>query len=220
MGELIFFVATILLTFLLYVVANGAGMAKALKLFAYAAGATAGAALLCLPILLLAQSEHPADKERIRTTFADKQRLGSRINLAAWATAYLAIEGAGGLDDIQRWYLTRPDRSREELRAIVKALSVIAGAEAPMREPVAAAYRKLLEVNPSLASDVSHDLIAWRRWDFAGQIRKIRTTIAGRDPLGAYALDIYLRLARGASPPDPALPRIMDSGRTPEDGER
>ena len=86
-----------------------------------------------LAILLLAQSEHPADKERIRTTFADKQRLGSRINLAAWATAYLAIEGAGGLDDIQRWYLTRPDRSREELRAIVKALSVIAGAEAPMR---------------------------------------------------------------------------------------
>lgn len=53
MGELFFFVATILLTFLIYVLANGAGVAKALKLFAYAAGATGSFALICLPILLL-----------------------------------------------------------------------------------------------------------------------------------------------------------------------
>lgn len=52
-GELFFFVATILLTFLIYVLVNGAGMAKALKLFAYAAGATGSFALICLPILLL-----------------------------------------------------------------------------------------------------------------------------------------------------------------------
>jgi hypothetical protein len=51
-GELFFFVATILLTFLIYVVANGASMANALKLLAYAAGGAVASALICLPILL------------------------------------------------------------------------------------------------------------------------------------------------------------------------
>ena len=51
MGELIFFVVTILLTFFVYMLANGAGMAKTLKLFAYAAGATGSFALICLPVI-------------------------------------------------------------------------------------------------------------------------------------------------------------------------
>lgn len=51
-GELIFFVVTILVTFFIYVLANGAGMAKALKLFTFAATAVGGSALICLPILL------------------------------------------------------------------------------------------------------------------------------------------------------------------------
>jgi len=173
-----------------------------------------------LAILMLAQSERPVDRERIRTTLADKQRLGSTFNLAAWATAYLAIEGASGVGRIQHWYLTQPDRSREELREIVKALSVVAGAEVPMREPVAAAYRALLETHPSLAPDVTRDLIAWRRWDFVGQIRGIRTAIAKQDPLGAYALGLYLRAAAGAAPSDAALPSIVETGRTPTVVER
>jgi hypothetical protein len=168
-----------------------------------------------LAILMLAQSGRPADRARIRKTFDDKQRLGSTFNLAAWATAYLAIEGAGGVEHVRRWYLTRPDRSREELREIVKALSVIAGAEAAMREPVAAAYRELLEVHPSLAPAVTRDLIAWRRWDFVDQIRGIRTSIARQDPLGAYALGLYLRSAAGAAPSAPALPGIVETGQTP-----
>jgi hypothetical protein len=166
-----------------------------------------------LAILMLAQSERPADRERIRTTFADKQRLGSTFNLAAWATAYLAIEGAGGVGQIQRWYLTRPDRAREELREIVKAMSVVAGAEAPMREPVAAAYRALLGTHPSLAPDLARDLIAWRRWDFAEQLQEIRKAIVKQDPLGAYALGLYLRSAGAAAPADPALPSIVETGQ-------
>jgi hypothetical protein len=170
-----------------------------------------------LAILMLAQSTDPADRERIRTTFADKQRLGSTLNLAAWATAYLAIEGAGGLDDIQGWYLTRPGPSRDELREIVKALSVMAGAEVAMREPVAAAYRNLLEVHPSLASDVSHDLIAWRRWDFVEQIQGIREGMAGQDPLAAYALGLYLRSASRAARSERILPSIVEKGQAQGD---
>jgi len=153
-----------------------------------------------LAILMLAQSGRPADRVRIRKTFDDKQRLGSTFNLAAWATAYLAIEGAGGVEHVRHWYLTRPDRSREELREVVKALSVSANAEAALREPVVAGYRVLLEVHPSLAPDVTRDLIAWRRWDFAEHMQEIRHAIARQDPLGAYALGLYLRSAAAASP--------------------
>jgi hypothetical protein len=173
-----------------------------------------------LAILMLAQSERPIDRERIRTTFDDKQRLRSTFNLAAWATAYLAIEGTGGVEAIQHWYLTRPDRSREELREIVKALSVSAGAEAALREPVVAAYRTLLGTHPSLAPDVTRDLIAWRHWDFAEQMQEIRTAIAKRDPLGAYALGLYLRAAAGAGPSGAAWPSIVETGRAPTSVER
>jgi hypothetical protein len=168
-----------------------------------------------LAILMLAQSERPADRERIRTTFAAKQHLGSTFNLAAWATAYLTIEGVSGVERIRHWYLERPDRSREELQEIVKALSVVAGAEAPMREPVAAGYRTLLGTHPSLAPDVSRDLITWRRWDFVEQIRGIRAAIAKQDPLGAYALGLYLRSAAGTAPSAPALPSIVETGHRP-----
>ena len=130
-----------------------------------------------LAILMLAESQRSADRAQIRKAFEDKQRLGSLFNLAAWATAYLAIEGEDGLERIRRWYLTQPERSREELKEIVKALSVYASAVAPFREPVAAAYRALLETHPSLAPDVSRDLITWRRWDFVEQIRGIRAAI-------------------------------------------
>jgi hypothetical protein len=169
---------------------------------------------------MLAQSERPADRQRIRTTFADKQRLGSTLNLAAWATAYLAIEGTGGVEQIQRWYLARPDRSREELREIVKALSVVAGADAALREPVIAGYRALLETHPAMAPDVSRVLIAWHRWDFVEQIQGIREGMAGQDPLAAYALDLYLRLAAGAAPSGPALPSIVETGQPPIGVER
>jgi hypothetical protein len=173
-----------------------------------------------LAILMLAQSGRPADRERIRTTFDDKQRLGSTINLAAWATAYLAIEGTRGVERMQRWYLTAPGRSREELQEIVKAWSVSAAADATLRAPVAAAYRALLERHPSLAPDVARDLIAWRRWHFVEQIRGIRTALAEQDPLGAYELGLYLRSAAGAAPSDAALPSIVETGQPPLGVER
>ena len=173
-----------------------------------------------LAILMLAESKTPADRASIRATFDDKQRLGSTFSLAAWATAYLAIEGQKGLERIRRWYLTQPERSRKELKEIVKALSVYATAEAPFREPVAAAYRTLLEVHPSMAPDVTHDLIAWRRWDFAPRIREIRKAIAGQNQLAAYALDLYLRMAAGGTGSGADLPRINDASRTSANVER
>jgi len=173
-----------------------------------------------LAILLLAQSERAVDRERIRTTLDDKQRLGSTFNLAAWATAYLAIEGTSGVERIQRWYLSQPGRSREELQEIVKALSVMASAEVALREPVIASYRALLETHPVMAPDVSRILIAWHHWDFVEQIQEIREDMAGQDPLGAYVLGLYLRLASRAARSEPILPSIIETGQSPIGVER
>jgi hypothetical protein len=85
---------------------------------------------------------------------------------------------------------------------------------------VTEAYRTLLEVHPLLAPDVTHDLIAWRRWDFAERIKEIRTSIARQDQLAAYALGLYLRMAAGGSASGAALPRIDDPVRTSTDVER
>jgi hypothetical protein len=148
-----------------------------------------------LAILMLAQSGHAADRARILATMDDKQRLCSTFNLAAWTTAYLAIEGANGVAQVRRWYLAQPDRSEEELKAVVQALSVAANADAALRGPVVAGYRALLETHPGMAPEISRDLIAWRRWDLAEPMQAIRDTLRGRDPLGAYALGLYLRLA-------------------------
>jgi hypothetical protein len=41
-----------------------------------------------------------------------------------------------------------------------------------------------------------HDLIAWKRWDFAARIRQALAKL-DNDPLAAYALGLYLRLAQG-----------------------
>lgn len=173
-----------------------------------------------LAILMLAQSGRAADRERIRTTLDDKQRLGSTFNLAAWATAYLAIDGTRGVAQIRRWYLGRPDRSREELQEVVQALSVSAGADAKLRDAVVAAYRGLLELHPPLAPAVTRDLIAWRRWDLMEQARAIRAAISDRDPLGAYAIGLYLRMAAGGTTADEALPGGAEIDRPPIDVER
>ena len=168
-----------------------------------------------LAILMLAQSERPADRQRIRTTFEDKQRLGSTFNLGAWATAYLTIEGLRGLERIQRWYLTQPDRSLEELREIVTALSVAVAADASLQEPVVAAYRALLDVHPSLAPDITRDLMAWRRWDFAEQIQGLRSAVPKPHPFAIDALGLYLRSAGDASSSDSGLPSIPETDQTP-----
>jgi hypothetical protein len=152
-----------------------------------------------LAILMLAQSRRPADRARIVKTFADKQRSGSTLNLGAWATAFLAIEGPDAIGQVRRWYLERPDRSRAQLREVVNALSVHAGDDPSWREPVVTAYRALLDVHPALAPAIARDLIAWHRWELVEQIRGIRKALAETDPLGAYLLGLYLHRAAGAT---------------------
>jgi len=158
-----------------------------------------------LAILLLGESDQEHDQARVRKTIADKAGLRSTANLSAWATALVALDGEAGIDQLARLYASGPGRSREELDAVVQALSVHANASPALRGPVAAVYRRMLEHQPAMAPAMVHDLIAWRRWDFAERIRSIRQARAD-DPLAAYALGLYLRLAATNGVTMPASP--------------
>jgi hypothetical protein len=147
-----------------------------------------------LAVLMLGESDREQDQARVRRTLAEKARLGSRTNLAAWATALVTVDGTAGIEQLKRLYASTPGRSREELEAVLQALSVHANADPELRGPVAAVYGFMLERQPALAPAMVHDLIAWQRWDFAERIREIRQALTG-DPLAAYALGLYLRLA-------------------------
>jgi hypothetical protein len=162
-----------------------------------------------LAILMLGQSKSAEDRRRVVRTFEDKQRLSSSQNLAAWATALVAIEGSAGVDRIETWYLLRKDRSREELAEVVKSLSVLGADDPVLRDRIVSAYASLIRTHPDLLPDLIRDLIAWRRWELADHVREIRKAMRKDDPLGAYAVDMYLRQAfaktkepaAGVSPP-------------------
>jgi hypothetical protein len=148
-----------------------------------------------LAILMLGQSKGAEDRSRVVRTFQDKQRLSSSQNLAAWATAYVAIEGDAGVDRIETWYLLRKDRSREELAEVVKALSVLGTDDPLLRDRIVSAYASSMRIHPGLLPDLVRDLIAWRRWELAEQVQEMRNAVGKDDPLGAYAVDMYLRQA-------------------------
>ena len=56
-------------------------------------------------------------------------------------------------------------------------------------------YRALMRSNPLLASTFVHDLIAWQRWDFVDEYQRVKLDLGADDPLGKYAVELYLHSA-------------------------
>jgi hypothetical protein len=158
-----------------------------------------------LAILMLGESHRQADRARVRDALSQKARFGSSLNLAAWATALLAVDGEDGLRRLQMLYLSDDRREREELEAVIQAVSVYTAAEPMLRDQAAELYRRMLERHPNRAPQLVHDLIAWKRWDFVAPLQQARAGLRD-DPLAAYALGLYLRLAGERSDRLPTAP--------------
>jgi len=154
-----------------------------------------------LGILLLGLSASEQDHARVIREMEGRKSLSTWQNLDAWATAYVEITGTVGIARLQRWYFRDLGRSRDELRNIVRALSVHAANNAELREQVVAAYRDLLDNHPLAAPDITRDLIAWQQWDLSQQLQRVQPLIANNDPLGAYAVKLYLQRAEAHSRP-------------------
>jgi hypothetical protein len=122
-----------------------------------------------LHILLLAQSDDPDDKRRIRET---ARSLVPPLHLGAWATAYVEIDGAAAIGFLEDLYFRGAPRV-EQLREIALALSVQgSGGRAGLRDRIVASYRVLLDRHPALASAVLDDLLAWERRDMVPFMRE------------------------------------------------
>ena len=146
-----------------------------------------------LDILLLGLSNAQQDRARVIHEIEDRRRRSNALNLDAWATAYVEVGGVAGIDQLADWYFRDASRSRDELRNIVRALSVHAANDAGLRESVVAAYKDLLDYHPLAGPDIARDLIAWQQWDLSEQMRILQPQVAESDPLGAYAIKLYLQ---------------------------
>ncbi len=144
-----------------------------------------------LYILLLAQSDNSDDHIQIRDAIENAANYQSKLNLSAWATALIEIDQNGGIQTLTHHYLSQSSRSREELEAILTALSVQGGSNSgDLQDLILPAYQVALETHPDLAPLVVQDLVQWRRDDLASSVAKIAST---RPPLFDLTTTLKLR---------------------------
>ena len=134
------------------------------------------------------------DKEYISESFRSAERFQLTTNLAAWAVASIEIEGARAVSYIEDRYFRMPERSDEELKEVLRALS-LHGSEGrvQLRDQIVAAYGKLLEVHPGMSAYVAADLLAWNRGEWTDELAQIGAGNAELDDSAAQAIRQYLR---------------------------
>ena len=150
-----------------------------------------------LYILLLGVDANPADADRVRRTMASLAKYDQSLNLSAWATAFIEIDGEAAIDWLESAYLARPARNPDNVLEIIKALSV-QGARplSGLRPRIAESYGVLIENHPSLAGWAARDLTAWQDWRLADSLAQLRESGSSMDGATAYAIDYYVGRAR------------------------
>lgn len=152
-----------------------------------------------LYILLLGVDAKPNEEEAIRTAMASHARFDQTLNLSAWATALIEIDGEEAIDWLEEVYLNDPDRDPDTVLEIVKALSVHgASRRSELRGHIAESYGVLIQNHPSLAGWAARDLTAWNDWRFAKVLAELRESRLKMDGATALAIDYYIGRARSA----------------------
>ena len=146
-----------------------------------------------LYILLLGVEANPAEKEVIRTKMARLAKYDQKLNLSAWATALIEIDGKDAIHRLESDYLGKPGRDPDTVLEVVKALSVHGSRDRPrLRRRIAESYELLIQTYPSLAGWAARDLTAWGDWRFAETLAELRNSQAEIDGATAYAIDYYV----------------------------
>lgn len=150
-----------------------------------------------LYILLLGVDATPAEAEIIRDAIKNHARFNQSLNLSAWATALIEIDGESGINWLEENYLLNANRPNDHVLDVVKALSVQgAKVDSTLRSRIAKSYSGLVESHPALAGWVARDLTAWSDWRFTDVLRKLREQSVAIDASTAYAIDYYLKRAQ------------------------
>jgi hypothetical protein len=154
-----------------------------------------------LYILLLGVNANSDEEEVIRAAMKSRAQFDKLLNLSAWATALIEIDGAEAIDWLEAIYLGAPGREPDVVLEIVKALSVHgARKRSDLRSRIAESYGVLIQTHPSLAGWAVRDLTAWKDWRFADALAELRESQLDMDGATAYAIDYYIgRVRSGAS---------------------
>ena len=125
-----------------------------------------------LAILLLGLSDTQEDQQEVINAFHTSERLRLTTNLAAWATAAIEVKKGAAIDDITEQYCSDPNRTQDELEAVIKAMS-LHGTEGHthLRDEIIASYEILVDVHPHMAARVARDLSLWNRADVTVSIK-------------------------------------------------
>ena len=156
-----------------------------------------------LYILMLAQSDHPDDHQLIHDKLERNAHWGFSLQTAAWATALIEIDGPAGIERLSELYLSETEREPVELAAIHAALRVHGDqGSSELRDPVVAAYGRLLERAPALAPELADDLTKWNRFDHADAFTSLLKN-GEVDLLGTTRIRAHLRADREAASVSP-----------------
>ena len=154
-------------------------------------------------ILMLGQSELPADHALIRSQFERYARFGITTNLSAWTTAYIEINPETGIEDVEELYLATDRRTPEELAEVHRSLSVLGSEGGAVAEPriaqrrrrIVESYGILLEHHPTMAGYVAKDLSNWQTRALVDQLSSIMESETELDPGSKMAVRYYLSMA-------------------------
>lgn len=127
-----------------------------------------------LAILMLSQNADEQDREFIESSFHGCQRFSLTTNLAAWATAYIELNGASAVEEIEEQYLGNANRTEAEVRAVITALSVHGhDGQVGLRHRIAYSYATALAVHPEVAGVIATDLTKWKKWQYRDRIAEL-----------------------------------------------
>lgn len=150
-----------------------------------------------LYILLLGVDAKPAEEKRIRAAMARGAQFDQTLNLSAWATALIEIDGEEAIDWLEAVYLGKPGRDPDTVLKIVKALSVHGARDrSVLRRRIAESYEVLIQTYPSLAGWAARDFTAWGDWRFAETLAELRKNGSAIDGATAYSIDYYVGRAQ------------------------
>jgi hypothetical protein len=112
---------------------------------------------------MLSQSADAQDRKYIEENFADCCEHSLTLNLAAWATAYIELNGARAIERIEQEYLANPQRSEKEVRAIVAALSLHGhDGRMELRDQIVRSYEIANRHHPVVSELIAKDIADWR----------------------------------------------------------
>ncbi len=150
-----------------------------------------------LYILLLGVDAKPADEKRIRAAMARRAQFDQTLNLSAWATALIEIDGEEAIEWLEAVYLGKPGRDPDTVLEIVKALSVHgARGRSGQQRRIAESYERLIQTYPSLAGWAARDLTTWSDWRFVETLTELRKSGLAIDGATAYSIDYYIGRAQ------------------------